>query len=88
MSIVISSEEPLLNCGLLLQPMSGANMGEVVRFVSKSERERVRLIREARATYDSIFPPTDALREPHDQAPASPAVSGADALRRVGSLTS
>jgi hypothetical protein len=37
--------------------MFGANMGEVVRFVSKSERERVRLIREARAIYDSIFPP-------------------------------
>jgi hypothetical protein len=31
-------------------------MGEVVRFVSKSERERIRLIREARAIYDSIFP--------------------------------
>jgi len=34
-------------------------MGEVVRFVSKSERERVRLIREARAIYDSIFPSAD-----------------------------
>ena len=31
-------------------------MGEVVQFVSKSERERLRLIREARAIYDSIFP--------------------------------
>jgi hypothetical protein len=31
-------------------------MGEVIRFVSKSERERVRLIREARAIYDSVFP--------------------------------
>ena len=34
-------------------------MGEVIRFVSKSERERVRLIQEARAIYDSIFPSTD-----------------------------
>jgi hypothetical protein len=32
-------------------------MGEVIRFVPKSERKRVRLIREARAIYDSIFPP-------------------------------
>ena len=32
-------------------------MTNVVRFVSKSELERERLIREARAIYDSIFPP-------------------------------
>ena len=31
-------------------------MGEIIRFVSRSERERIRLIREARAIYDSIFP--------------------------------
>jgi hypothetical protein len=31
-------------------------MGEVVRFVPKSELERARLIREARANYESIFP--------------------------------
>jgi hypothetical protein len=36
-----------------------AGMGQVIQFVSKSERERVRLIQEARAIYDSIFPPTD-----------------------------
>ena len=36
-------------------------MGEVVRFVSRSERERIRLIREARAIYDSIFPPADPV---------------------------
>ena len=34
-------------------------MGQVIQFVSKSERERVRLIQEARAIYDSIFPPND-----------------------------
>jgi hypothetical protein len=34
-------------------------MGEVIRFVPKSERERDRLIREARAIYDSVFPPAD-----------------------------
>jgi hypothetical protein len=33
-------------------------MGEIIAFVSKSERERIRLIREARTIYDSIFPPT------------------------------
>jgi len=32
-------------------------MDNIVRFVSKSEIERERLIREARAIYDSIFPP-------------------------------
>jgi hypothetical protein len=37
-------------------------VGEVVRFVPKSEQERARLIREARAIYDSIFPP--AASEP------------------------
>jgi hypothetical protein len=31
-------------------------MGEVVRFIPKSELERVRLIREARAIYESVFP--------------------------------
>ena len=32
-------------------------MGEVVRFVPKSELERARLIREARAMYEHVFPP-------------------------------
>lgn len=36
-------------------------MGEVIRFIPKSELERVRLVREARAIYDSIFPPADAI---------------------------
>ena len=31
--------------------------------VSESERERVRLIREARAIYDSVFPPADPVSE-------------------------
>ena len=39
-------------------------MGEVIRFVPKSELERIRLIREARAIYDSIFPPGDSAAEP------------------------
>jgi len=31
-------------------------MGEVVRFVPKAELERARLIREAHANYERIFP--------------------------------
>jgi hypothetical protein len=31
-------------------------MGEVVQFVPKRDLERARLIREARAIYESIFP--------------------------------
>ena len=41
-------------------------MGEVIRFVPKSELERARLVREARAIYDSIFPPADATSEQGD----------------------
>jgi hypothetical protein len=41
-------------------------MGDVIRFTSKSEIERARLIREARAIYDSIFPPNDAVSEQPD----------------------
>ncbi|MEY9223983.1 hypothetical protein [Bradyrhizobium ottawaense] len=37
-------------------------MTNVVRFASKSELERQRLIREARAIYDSIFPPDAPCR--------------------------
>jgi hypothetical protein len=31
-------------------------MGEVIRFISRSDLDRARLIREARAIYASIFP--------------------------------
>jgi hypothetical protein len=41
-------------------------MGNIVRLVPKSELERIRLVREARAIYDSIFPPTDVVGEPPD----------------------
>jgi hypothetical protein len=42
-------------------------MGEIIRFVPRAELERARLIREARAIYDSIFPADEsaiAQREP------------------------
>ncbi len=63
-------------------------MGEVIRFGSKSERERVRLIREARAIYNSIFPQADPVSEQQDEAPASHTVSGADVYRSDGVLLS
>jgi hypothetical protein len=34
-------------------------MGEVVQFIPKRDLERVRLIREARAIYERIFPQED-----------------------------
>ena len=39
------------------QSSAGEHVGEIVRFTPKSELERARLIAEARAIYDSIFPP-------------------------------
>jgi hypothetical protein len=65
--------------------MFGANMGEVIRFISKSERERARMIRVARAIYDSIFPAADPVSEQQDKAPTNHTVSG---HRRDGVLLS
>jgi hypothetical protein len=62
-------------------------MGEVIRFVPKSERERARLIREARATYDSVFPPSDRAREQRDKESASQMRIGADVDRGEGGLS-
>ena len=63
-------------------------MGEIVGFVSKAELERLRLIREARAIYDSIFPPADPVSEPRDKASASRhKVGGANAYRSDGVLS-
>ena len=54
-------------------------MGEVIQFVSKSERERLRLIKEARAVYDSIFPPADLASAEQGNATINrKAVSGND----------
>ena len=59
-------------------------MGDVIRFISKSERERIRLIREARAIYESVFPPAAPINEKRDEAPVGHAPSGADAYRNHG----
>ncbi|WP_284273572.1 hypothetical protein [Bradyrhizobium iriomotense] len=63
-----------------VQNLSGASE-EVVPFVSKAERERARLIREARAIYDHIFPPVGPLGAQQDkmrggQVPAAFATTG------------
>jgi len=63
-------------------------MGEVIRFIPKAERERAHLIREARAIYDSIFPPTDPVSEQWDKAPASHTLGGANTRRSDGVLLS
>jgi hypothetical protein len=44
-------------------------MGEVIRFIPKSELERARLVREARAIYESIFPPAASISEQRDIKP-------------------
>ena len=63
-------------------------MGEIIRFVPKSERERARLIREARAIYDRIFPLADPVSEQLDKAPISQTVGGVNAHRSHGVLLS
>jgi hypothetical protein len=42
-------------------------MSDVVKFVPKAELERLRLIREARAHYERIFPPADQTRSPAER---------------------
>jgi hypothetical protein len=56
-------------------------MGDVIRFIPMSERERIRLIREARAIYESVFPPVDPAGKRREIPPAGHARSGADPYR-------
>jgi len=63
------------------------NMGELIRFVPKAERERIRLIREARALYDSVFPPAAPASERSDEVPVGHSTSGANVFRRDGVLS-
>jgi hypothetical protein len=63
-------------------------MGKVIRFIPRSERERARLIQEARAIYDNIFPSADPVSEQQDKALVSQTVSGANAYRSDGVLLS
>ena len=63
-------------------------MGEIIRFVSKSERERARLIRKARAIYDSIFPLADPAGEQQNKGPVNHTLGGTNAYRSEGGLVS
>jgi hypothetical protein len=63
-------------------------MGEVIRFIPRYERERTRLIRRARAIYDSVFPPADPVSEKQNKAPVSHTLGGTNAYRSEGSLVS
>ena len=53
-------------------------MGEVIRLIPESGRKRARLIREARAIYDSIFSPADRVSERRNKPTASHTAGGAD----------
>ena len=48
------------------QTSAGEHVAQIVRFIPKAEQERARLIREARAIYDSIFPPSASDVEPQE----------------------
>jgi hypothetical protein len=53
-----------------------AEMGEVIRFIPRAEHERLRLMREARANYDSVFPSANSVDEQRDSAPPVHSVDG------------
>ena len=78
---------PKLECVRLVQNRPGASGGEVIRFVSRSERERTRLVREARAIYDNTFPPADPLCAQQDKVRDSHLATGANAGRGDGILS-
>jgi hypothetical protein len=63
-------------------------MAEVIRFIPKSERERIRLIRQAREAYDSIFPPTDPVSEQRDRTVETNTTGGGNAYHSDGGLLS
>jgi len=62
--------------------------GNVIRLVSKSQRERARLIREARAIYDRIFPSADPVSAQQGEATRSHTFSGTNTHRSDGVLQS
>ena len=51
-------------------------MGEVIRFIPKAERERLRLIRESRAMHGSVFPPTESANRQIDNSRIVHSVDG------------
>jgi hypothetical protein len=67
---------------------AGFGPGKLIRFVPKSERERARLVREARLMYDCIFPPADPVTAQRDAARQSHMASDANANRSDGIILS
>jgi len=61
-------------------------MGEVIRFIPRSERERIRLIREARAIYDSIFP-SASVADQSERAPIGHAINSVNVYGNNGVRT-
>ncbi|WP_074120975.1 hypothetical protein [Bradyrhizobium sp. AS23.2] len=66
----------------------GANRGEIVQFIPRSERARIRLIREARAINGSIFPSSDPVGARRDTISLSHTAGGATTNRHDGTLLS
>jgi hypothetical protein len=62
-------------------------MGEVIQFIPKHERERVRLIREARALYDGVFPTAAPVHVPRDETTAGHRISCSVAYPSNGVLS-
>jgi hypothetical protein len=56
--------------------------------LAENYERRARLIRAARAIYDSVFPPADPVSEQQNKAPTSHTVSGANADISDGVLLS
>jgi hypothetical protein len=62
-------------------------MGEVIRFIPKAERERLGLIRQARAMYDSVFPSSGSANEQRDNTSIIPSVNGPTVHQGQGILS-
>jgi hypothetical protein len=62
-------------------------MEELFRFIQKSERERICLIQEARAVYDSILLSAASVTEQSEKAPIGHAVNSANAFYNNGAFT-
>jgi hypothetical protein len=65
-----------------------ANMGKVIQFIPKAERERIRLIREARARYESVFPSSDSVKEQRERNPIAHSVVNGTGVYDVDDLLS
>jgi hypothetical protein len=83
-----SAQSPLGSSGIAETGLHVDGFSIVVRVFPKYERERARLIREARAIYDSIFSPADPVSEKQNKAPINHTLGGANAHRSDGSLLS